>query len=104
MNEDGFLQVCRGARGEPCSEIGVFAGVPVTGAAPKCNPNRLTATAAAGSKKLDVPTRAAGAAVVNGTRRRYARPWAMANMPQLRTSNGKAIMPIAKGLSMMVCA
>ena len=32
MNEDGFLQGCRGAWGELCSEIGIFADVPVTGA------------------------------------------------------------------------
>ncbi len=40
----------------------------VASAAPEFSPNRLMATATASSKKLDVPIKAAGAAMSNGTR------------------------------------
>ena len=53
----------------------------VASAAPECSPNKLMATATASSKKLDVPISAAGAAVVNGTRQRYAQPYAIKKMP-----------------------
>src|SRR5690606_4881978 len=44
----------------------------VASAAPDCSPKRLIATAAASSKKLDVPISAQGAATLKGTRHAQA--------------------------------
>ena len=53
----------------------------VARAAPECTPKTLIATATANSKKLDVPIKAAGAAIWKGIRQAKAPKYVMVKIP-----------------------
>ena len=76
----------------------------VAKAAPECNPNRDMATATASSKKLEVPIRHAGAAILWSNLINLATEYAIPNMPYVWIVRGTAIKAIISGFSSMTSA